>query len=92
MCQRICWNALQMAQQEVDRLWEELHRVEQEIKDQEVKIDDAIENNKPEKVTNSYRERKERLVNKENDLWHQLRVLQARLATPSGEVLAAARC
>ncbi|CAL8462835.1 g2369 [Coccomyxa elongata] len=76
--------AYTMAQQEVDRLWEELQRVEQEIKDQEAKIDDAIENNKPEKVTNSYRERKERLVDKEKDLRHQLSALQIRLATPSG--------
>ena len=81
-----------MAEQEVDRLWEELKRVEQEIKDQEAKIDDAIENNKPEKVTDSYRERKERLVDKEKDLRRQLSALQIRLATPSGEVLAAARC
>ncbi len=86
MCQRICCIALQMAQQEVDRLWAELQRVEQEIKKQEAKIDDAIENNKPEKVTNSYKERKERLVDKEKDMRHQLSALQIRLATTSGEI------
>ena len=79
-----------MAQQEVEWLKEELQRVERKIEEQETKIDDAIENNKPERVINSYRERKERLVDKEKDLRHQLSALQIRLATPSGEVLAAA--
>lgn len=32
MCQKMALNARQMAQQEVDRLWEELHQVEEKIK------------------------------------------------------------
>ena len=79
-----------MAQQEVNRLREELQCVEREIKDQEAKIDDAIENNKSEKVINSYKEKKKRLVDEKKDVRHQLNAMQIRLATPSGEVLAAA--
>ncbi|CAL8472336.1 g11879 [Coccomyxa elongata] len=73
-----------MAQQEVELLKEELQRVEQKIEEQDAETDDAIGNNKPEKVTNSYKERKERLVDKEKDLRHQLSALQAKLASPSG--------
>ena len=92
VCQRICWIALQMAQQEVNRLWAELQCVKKEINKQEAKIDHAIENNKPEELTNIYRERINRLVETEREVRRQLSALQIRLATPSGEVLAAARC
>jgi len=80
-----------MAQQVLEWMKEELQRVEQKIEEQAAKIDDAIENNKPGKIIASYREEKKRLVDKKQDLWHQLSVLQIRLASPLGEVLAAAR-
>lgn len=81
-----------MAQQQVEWLKEKLRGVEQEIEDQEAEIIDAIKNNKPEEVINSYKGRKERLVDKKKGLRHQLFALQIRLATPLGEILAAARC
>lgn len=79
-----------MAQQEVDRLWAELQRVEQEIKEQQARTEAAMKANElPELIAFIGRER-DRLVEEKKDLRHQLSALQARLASPAGEVLAAA--
>lgn len=81
-----------MAQQEVDRLWAELQRVEQEIKEQQARIEAAMKANElPELIAFIGRE-KERLVEEKKDLRQSLNALQIRLASPSGEILAAARC
>ena len=81
-----------MAQQEQEWLKEELQRVDQEIKEQQARIEAAMKANEmPELIAFIGRER-DRLVDKEKALRHQLSALQIRLATPSGETLVAARC
>ncbi len=90
MCQMISWIALQMAQKQLDKLWEKLQQLDQDIKQQELKIDEALENDKPERVINGYKERRDRLVNETKEWRQHLSALQARLASQSGEVLAAA--
>ncbi|CAL8468249.1 g7788 [Coccomyxa elongata] len=77
--------AYTMAQHEVDRLWSELQRVEQEIKEQQARIEAAMKAHElPELIAVIGRER-ERLVEEKKDLRHQLSALQAQLASPSGE-------
>ena len=66
-----------------------LMEIEQQIKDLDLKMDDALENIKP---LTSYIERTERLVDMHKDLLHQLSALQIRLAAPSGEIYARAQC
>lgn len=56
------------AAQQVDKLCEEPQQLEQNIGEQEVKIDYAIENGKPQMVISSYAERKARLVEEKKDL------------------------
>lgn len=86
---RAAWPSLAMAQQQIDRLWEELHQLEQRIEEWEVKIDEAIENDKLQNVIDSCKKEKAWLVRKMKDLWQQLSALKAQLAGPTGEVLAA---
>ncbi len=83
-------SALQMAQQEVERLQEELQRMKQDIKAKEQELLDAMEaNDLPELV--ALGKEKFGLTDKKKDLRKQPYALQAPLASPSGEVLAAAR-
>jgi len=78
-----------MAQQDLDWLKGELQRVEQKIEDQEARIEaDTKAEELPELIA-SIEEKRDRLVENEKDL---LSALQIRLASPSGEVLAAAGC
>ena len=72
-----------MAQQEQEWLKEELQRVDQEIKEQQARIEAAMKANEMPELIASIGKERERLVDKE-------KVLLTRLATPSGEVLAAA--
>ncbi|EIE24500.1 hypothetical protein COCSUDRAFT_65392 [Coccomyxa subellipsoidea C-169] len=73
-----------MAQQRIDRLWSEVQRTEQKIEEQQEKIEKAIEDEKPQKLVDSYMEEKARLVAKEKDLSQQLMALQTQLITPAG--------
>ena len=41
------WNAVQMAQQQIDRLWSEVQRIEQKIEKQEAKIEVARKDGSP---------------------------------------------
>ena len=86
MCQRMYWNALQMAQLQLDRLWEELQRVEQDIKDREKELKAAT----TERDSAIIQKGIDRLVQEKRDVRQQLSTLQAQLASPAGEVLAAA--
>ena len=86
MCQRMYWNALQMAQQQLDRLWEELQRVEQDIKDREKELKAAT----TERGSAIIQKGIDRLVQEKRDVRQQLSTLQAQLASPAGVVLAAA--
>ena len=73
-----------MAEQQFDRHWEELHQLEQNIQEQNVKIDLAIKKNEPQHVINRLEGDKVRLVNEKKTQ----RQLLSNLAT--GSVLAAA--
>jgi len=81
-----------MAQQEVDRLWAELQRVEQKIEAKEQELREVVKAKESPELIASIGKERDRLVDNQKDLRHQLSALQIRLATPSGEVLAAARC
>ena len=80
------WNALQMAQQELDWLKGELQRVEQDIKDREKDLKAATTERDSAIIQNGI----DRLVVRQERLDGQLSTLQAQLASPAGEVLAAA--
>ena len=80
------WNALQMAQQQLDKLWEELQRVEQDIKDREEELKAAM----TERDSAIIQKGIDRLVQEKRDVRQQLSTLQTQLASPASEVLAAA--
>ncbi len=92
VCQRMYWNALQMAQQHLDRLWEELQRVEQKLEEQEAKIEAAMKAKELPELIVLIEKKRDRLVEEEKDLRQQLGALQAQLACVAGEVLAAPHC
>ncbi len=79
-----------MAQQQIDRLWSEVQRIEQKIEEQEAKIEVARKDKKPQKLIDSYREEWARLVALEKDLRQQRMAMQTQLFTPAGEALAGA--
>ena len=76
-----------MAQQEVDRLWAELQRVEELIQDQQAKIVAATKAKELPELIALDKERRDQLFEEKKDLRHQLSALQIRLANPSGEIL-----
>ncbi|EIE24452.1 hypothetical protein COCSUDRAFT_61877 [Coccomyxa subellipsoidea C-169] len=83
----------QMAQQSIDRLWSEVQHTQQQIGEQQKKIEKAIEDEKPQKFIDSYTEEKARLVAYEKDLrqaWERM-ALQTQLITPASEALAGAQ-
>ena len=86
MWQRIYSYAVQMAQQEVDRLWKALDRVEQDIKKQQEQLLKATD---PQRCA-VIKDEKERLVQYKEALRQQLGTMQTQLAGPAGVVLAAA--
>lgn len=86
VCQTVCWIALQMAQEEVEWLKEELKRVEQKIEAKEQELLEATKAKALSEVIALFKDQKDRLVNKEKDLWQQLSNLQICLASTSGEV------
>ncbi|BDA41780.1 hypothetical protein COCOBI_02-5740 [Coccomyxa sp. Obi] len=75
--------AYKMAKQELDRLWVEWQRVEQEIKDSQANMVAAMKANEMPEIIALIGKERDRLVDKEKDLWHKMSVLQIRLATPS---------
>ncbi|CAL8472228.1 g11770 [Coccomyxa elongata] len=76
--------AYTMAQQEVDKLWAELQRVEQKIEEQEARIEAATKAKELPELIASVKEKRDRLVEEKKDLRQSLNALQMRLATPSG--------
>lgn len=87
MCQRMQWIALQMAQQDTEWLKGELQHSKQKIKAKEQQLLEARKAKTSSEVIALIKDRKDRLVDKKMVLRS---TLQARLASPSGEVLAAA--
>ena len=77
-------------QQEIVWLKGELEKKEEEIKAQQEKIDRAIEDDKSQKLINSYKDERARLVQEKRFFLEHLTHLQAQLAGQAGEVLAAA--
>ncbi len=76
---------VQMAQQVLDWLKGELQRVEQDIKDREKELKAAT----TERDSAIIRKEMDRPVQKKRDVRQHLSTLQAQLASPAGEVLAA---
>jgi hypothetical protein len=76
---------VQMAQQEVDRLWAELQQVEQDIKDREKRLE-AATTERDSAINAIIQKGIDRLVQKERDVRQQLSTLQALLATPPSEI------
>ncbi|CAL8464801.1 g4336 [Coccomyxa elongata] len=76
--------AYTMAQEEVEWLKEQLQGVELEIKEQLARIEAAMKAKESPELISLIREERDRLVDKEKDLRHQLSALQAQLATPAG--------
>lgn len=85
VCQRICWIALQMAQEDGDSLLMELQGVEQKIEAKEQELLEATKAKSSSEVLALIKDQNDRLVEKQRFL---LSIWKARLASPSGEVLA----
>ncbi len=81
-----------MAQQEIEWLKEGLERMEHKIEHQEKMIEAAIKDKELLEHIATMKEKRDRFVNEKKDMQQNLRDVQISLATPSGEVLAAARC
>ena len=79
-----------MAQQHIDKLWEELQQLEQRIVEQEIKIEEAIKNDKSQKVIDWYEKNYARLVEEKKALRQHHSALQTQLAGPAGEFFVAA--
>ena len=75
-----------MAQREVDRIWEDLRRVQQEFQAADEKLLKAVENELNPLLIDIFREDKARLAKKEDDLRKELSRMRELLASPSGEV------
>lgn len=86
--QRMFWGAVQMAQQELDRLWEELQRLENDIKEQEKDLREAT----TERDSVIIQRGIDRLVQKEGAVRQQLSTMQVNIASSAGEVLATPQC
>ncbi|CAL8466537.1 g6073 [Coccomyxa elongata] len=85
-------NARQMAQQEIDRLWEELHRVEEKIHanlQQLLKATKKILQANKRKNIAILKEDRDRLVEYQSDLLQRMSAQQALLISLDGEVPAA---
>ncbi|CAL8464685.1 g4220 [Coccomyxa elongata] len=78
------WDALQMAQQELDRLRGNLERVEQDIQASEQELREVTKAKKLPEIIAVIRKRKDRLVSKKKDMRQQLSALQTQLISPAG--------
>lgn len=89
-CRRMYWDALQMAQQEIDRLWGKLERVEQDIQASKQELREVTKAMELPEIIAVIRKRKDRLVENKKDMRQLLNALQTQLIGPASEVLAAA--
>ncbi len=86
VCQRLCWDALQMAKHEMNRLQGELQVLEERITAKEQKLLELREAQASPAVITLLKEQCDRLVTEKKDLRQQLNTLQ----TQPGEIPAAA--
>lgn len=82
------WPSFALAQQQIDKLWEEMRLLILKIEAEELKIEKAIEANKPQRVIDVYEVRRVRLVEMQKETLQTLSNLQTQLA--AGNVLPAA--
>ena len=73
--------ALKIAQEEMCRIWQELWRVDQEFKAQQQDLIKAMEADKSPELLDLIREEKDRLADKEKEMWQHLTALHEGLAS-----------
>ncbi len=81
-----------MAQREVEYIKEELQHLEQDTEGVQQEVLEAIKANEPDEVIAAIKQKKARLTDEKKPLRNDLSALQARVASPSGEILVAAHC
>ena len=81
-----------MAQREMEYIKEALQHVEQDIEGVQQEFLEATEANLPEDVIAAIKQEKAQLTDEKKRLQKDLSALQARVASPSGEILVAAHC